>query len=312
ATWFQSYHTFADIVQWLQQLSKKYPDLVTYVPSIGKTTLGKDIPALRITSKNGGEKKKIWFQGLQHAREWIATTTMQYLADGFASGYATDSDIKGILDAAEIIIIPVSNPDGYEYTWNGDRLWRKNRRNNGGGVYGVDLNRNWPDHWNQGGSSKNPSDETFMGPSGGSEPEVKALINYFLQQKNVVGAIDYHSYGELIMWPYAWTYSKVAKSAEYAALGKAMKSAIRTVNTSERYTTQQISDLYVASGSSSDWFYGDQVAQAQGFRSTSIAVELSPSGSGGASGFVLPPQNIIPVGKQTLAAAKVFISNVLK
>ncbi|KAK9674945.1 hypothetical protein K7432_016770 [Basidiobolus ranarum] len=311
ATWFQNYHTFAEIVQWLQQLSTKYPDLVTLVPSIGKTTLGKDIPALKITSSNGTQKKKIWFQGLQHAREWIASTTMQYVADGLASGYATDADIKKILDSAEIIIIPVSNPDGYEYTWNGDRLWRKNRRNNGSGVYGVDLNRNWPDHWNQGGSSSNPRDETYMGPASGSEPEVKALINYFLQQKNIAGAIDYHSYGELIMWPYAWSKSRPATSAQYSALGKAMKAAIRGVNPSEQYTPQQISDLYVASGSSSDWFYGSQVSQAQGFRSTSIAIELSPSGGGGASGFVLPPKNIIPVGKQTLAAAKVFINTVL-
>ncbi|ORX92446.1 peptidase M14, carboxypeptidase A, partial [Basidiobolus meristosporus CBS 931.73] len=302
ATWFQSYHTFTDIVQWLQNLSQKYPDLVTLVPSIGKTTLGKDIPALRITSKNGATKKKFWFQGLQHAREWIATTTMQYVADGLASGYATDASTKKLLDEAEIIIIPVSNPDGYEYTWNGDRLWRKNRRNNGGGVYGVDTNRNWPDHWNKGGSSTNPRDETYMGPSAGSEPEVKALINYYFQQTGIVGAIDYHSYSELIMWPYGWTYTDPATVAPYTTLAKNMKSAIRGVNPNEQYVAQQISDLYIASGSAADWFYSDEVLQKQKFRSTSLTVELSPKQNN--PGFVLPPQNIIPVGKQTLASLK--------
>ncbi|KAK9761651.1 hypothetical protein K7432_013302 [Basidiobolus ranarum] len=309
ATWFQSYHTFTDIVQWLQQLSKKYPDLVTLVPSIGKTTLGKDIPALRITSKNGATKKKIWFQGLQHAREWIATTTMQYVADGLAAGYATDASIKKILDDAEIIIIPVSNPDGYEYTWNGDRLWRKNRRSNGSGSYGVDLNRNWPDHWNKGGSSTSPNSDTYMGPSASSEPEVKALMNYYFQQTNIAGAIDYHSYSELIMWPYAWTYSKPTTVAPYTELAKNMKSAIRSVNPNEQYVAQQISALYIASGSAADWFYSDEVLQRQKFRSTSLTVELSPKQNN--PGFVLPPQNIIPVGKQTLASIKVFINSVL-
>ncbi|KAK9693666.1 hypothetical protein K7432_013793 [Basidiobolus ranarum] len=309
ATWFQSYRTFTDIVQWLQNLSVKYPDLVTLVPSIGKTTLGKDIPALRITSKNGVTKKKFWFQGLQHAREWIATTTMQYVADGLASGYATDASIKKILDETEIIIIPVSNPDGYEYTWNGDRLWRKNRRNNGSGIYGVDTNRNWPDHWNKGGSSTDPRDETYMGPSAASEPEVKALMNYYFQQTGIVGAIDYHSYSELIMWPYAWTYSKPTTAAPYTELAKNMKSAIRSVNPSEQYVAQQISALYIASGSAADWFYSDEVLQKQKFRSTSLTVELSPKQNN--PGFVLPPQNIIPVGKQTLASIKVFINSVL-
>ncbi|ORX92447.1 hypothetical protein K493DRAFT_376863 [Basidiobolus meristosporus CBS 931.73] len=311
ATWFQSYHTFTDIVQWLQNLSQKYPDLVTLVPSIGKTTLGKDIPALRITSKNGATKKKFWFQGLQHAREWIATTTMQYVADGLASGYATDASTKKLLDEAEIIIIPVSNPDGYEYTWNGDRLWRKNRRNNGGGVYGVDTNRNWPDHWNKGGSSTNPRDETYMGPSAGSEPEVRALMNYFLQLGNIVGAIDYHSYGELIMWPYAWIDMDPMAVSQYILLGKTMKNAIQHVNPQERYQLQQISKLYIASGSSSDWFYGDHVSQAQGFHGISIAVELSPADQQGVSNFILPAENIVPVGNETLHSIIAFIEYAL-
>ncbi|ORX88790.1 hypothetical protein K493DRAFT_235592 [Basidiobolus meristosporus CBS 931.73] len=308
-TWFQNYHTFTDIVQWLKNLSQKYPDLVTLVPSIGKTTLGKDIPVVRITSKNGVAKKKFWFQGLQHAREWIATTTMQFVADGLASGYATDSGVKKILDEAEIIIIPVSNPDGYEYTWNNDRLWRKNRRNNGNGSYGVDTNRNWPDHWNKGGSSTNPRDDTYMGPSAASEPEVKALMNYYFQQTGIVGAIDYHSYSELIMWPYGWTYTDPTTVAPYTALAKNMKSAIRSVNPNEQYVPQQISDLYIASGNAADWFYSDEVLKKQKFRSTSLTVELSPKQN--YPGFVLPPQNIIPVGKQTFASIKVFITSVL-
>ncbi|KAK9763016.1 hypothetical protein K7432_010699 [Basidiobolus ranarum] len=139
ADWHASYHTYAEIVEWLKTLASSNPSLVNLVPSIGKSIEGRDIPAIRITSNTGGQKKQFWFQGLQHAREWISGASMQYLADTLVTGYASDSSIKSLLDTYEFIIIPVSNPDGYNYSWTKDRLWRKNRRLVNSNVYGVDL-----------------------------------------------------------------------------------------------------------------------------------------------------------------------------
>ena len=79
----------------------------------------------------------------QHAREWISPMTVMYIAERLASTYETDPRVRAILDRAEFIFVPVVNTDGYVYTWTTERFWRKNRRNNGGGSYGVDLNRNW-------------------------------------------------------------------------------------------------------------------------------------------------------------------------
>ncbi|KAK9763015.1 hypothetical protein K7432_010699 [Basidiobolus ranarum] len=310
ADWHASYHTYAEIVEWLKTLASSNPSLVNLVPSIGKSIEGRDIPAIRITSNTGGQKKQFWFQGLQHAREWISGASMQYLADTLVTGYASDSSIKSLLDTYEFIIIPVSNPDGYNYSWTKDRLWRKNRRLVNSNVYGVDLNRNWPDHWNQGGASSNPRDETYLGTSPGSEPEVANLMKYYLQQTRIAGAIDFHSYGELIMWPYGWTQKQSPWNAEFTSLGKGMKSAVDQVNPNNRYVPQMDAALYIASGGADDWFFGDQVSKKQGFITTGLTVELSPTSS--SPGFVLPPAKIIPVGKDVVAMVKYFAQYVDK
>jgi murein tripeptide amidase MpaA len=96
---------------------------------------------LRITAPgdNIEGRKRIWIQSLQHAREWISGSTLQYIAQKLASSYGEDPRITRLLSQVEFVLVPVANPDGYVYTWTTDRLWRKNRRNNGDGTFGVDL-----------------------------------------------------------------------------------------------------------------------------------------------------------------------------
>ncbi|KAK9763898.1 hypothetical protein K7432_009037 [Basidiobolus ranarum] len=308
--WHSSYHTYEDIVEWLDTLANTYPTLVKLVPSIGESIEGRDIPALHLTSSIGSNKKQFWFQGLQHAREWISGSSMQYLADSLVSEYPKDSSIKWILDNFEIIIIPVTNPDGYSYSWTTDRLWRKNRRLIYNNTYGVDLNRNWPDHWDQGGSSHNPQDDTYLGASPGSEPEVASLMKYYLQQPRIVGAIDFHAYGELIMWPYGWTQQKSPWDSAFTALGKGMKAAVTKINPENHYVPQMDATLYVASGGADDWFFGEQVTKKQGFITAGMTIELSPSSS--SPGFIIPPERIIPVGKEVTAMVKYFIEHIDK
>jgi carboxypeptidase A1 len=102
----------------------------------------------------------------QHAREWIAPATALYMAHKLTSEFSEAQPVNHLLHNMEIVIVPIVNPDGYEYTRSGDRLWRKNRRiNNGSSYMGVDLNRNWDIKWGQisGGSSGNPSSEVYRG-----------------------------------------------------------------------------------------------------------------------------------------------------
>ncbi|KAK9700476.1 hypothetical protein K7432_012170 [Basidiobolus ranarum] len=301
SNWFNEYHPFEDIVDWLKRLQQNYPKLVEFTPSIGQTTSGKDIPAIRITGSNGGKKKKFWLQGVQHAREWIAGSTMQYVAHILASQYASNSLIKNMMDTTEFIIVPIANPDGYSYTWTTDRLWRKNLRDNQDGSFGVDLNRNWSDHWNRGGSSSNSSSNQYMGPNPASEPEFKSLMKYFKDAGPFHGAIDFHSYGELIMYPYAWSQTAPTTAQKYLNLAKSMKP-------NEEYTASQSSELYVASGSSVDWWDSPQIKQAQGVGCASLVIELESQSP--TPGFILPPDRIVPVGKQMIYSVMKFVEGV--
>jgi len=234
-------------------------------------------------------------QGLQHAREWISAATMQYLADALASGYASDSRIKSILDKVEVLIVPVANPDGYVYTWSTDRLWRKNR---GASGSGVDINRNWPDHWGTGGSSKSPSSDTYMGTAPGSEPEIKALMSGFQAAPNMIAAVDFHSYSQLVLRPYGWTENRAPDETALNSIGAVMRDAMAK-SRGTRYTNQRVVDLYVASGGSNDWWYGIGTPKGKP-KPYGMAVELPPAG--GFNGFVLPPDQIVPVGTEILPA----------
>ncbi|TPX65629.1 hypothetical protein SpCBS45565_g04996 [Spizellomyces sp. 'palustris'] len=314
ADWFADYHRYADIKTWYQTLAQQNPSLVTFIPSIGKSVEGRDIFAVRITSKTGGSKQQIWFQGLQHAREWIGGSTVQYVSDRLVAEYAQD---KTLLDRAEFIIIPVVNPDGYEYTWTGGRLWRKSRSRNSDGSSGVDLNRNWPDHWGQGGSSASPTSITYRGPSAGSEPEVKALSKYFLapENKNLVGAIDFHSFSQLVLRPYGFTGSAAPDEALLKKAGDGVRDRIRAIH-GKQYTSQTAYDLYQTTGSATDWWYGDTVTKALGNRRIySYTIELRPTGSSD-QGFILPPSEIKPTGEEIWGSitwwAKFILDNPIK
>jgi len=266
---------------------------------------GRDIPLLKITSGNGdlASKKRIFLQGMQHAREWISAATMQYVANELSSKYGTDSRITSALDNTEIVIVPICNPDGYTYTWTDDRLWRKNR---GHSNDGVDTNRNWPDHWNTGGSSTDPSDDTYMGTGPASEPEVQALMAAYQATPNVIAAVDFHSYSQLILRPYGWTDADSPDEAAFSDLGDQIKSAISAVAGTD-YTSEKIVDLYVASGGANDWWYG--LGTKKGAQKPyGLAIELSPDASDPDNyGFVLPPEQIVPVGTEIMPAMLTMI-----
>jgi len=283
-------------------LAGTYSSLVKFEDSIGQTVEGRKIPLVRITGTGGDNatKKRVWLQGMQHAREWISGATMQYVADALAGGYASDSRIKGLMDKVEFVIVPVCNPDGYAYSWTTNRLWRKTRAVINGQKVGVDPNRNWPDHWGTGGSSTSPSSDTYMGPKAGSEPEIQALMRAFKATPNVIIATDFHAFSQLILRPFGWGQNKYDDEPKFTAMGEVMKSEIAKLRKT-RYTNQRVVDLYVASGGSNDYWYGMGTDKGKP-KVYGMAVELPPANAFGGQGFILPPDNIVPVGTETLPA----------
>jgi murein tripeptide amidase MpaA len=212
--------------------------------------------------------------------------------------YKVDNDWTKIMDSVAFVIVPVANPDGYEYTWTKDRFWRKNRRVNADQSVGVDLNRNFPAHWDlKDGASTDTNSEVYKGPKAASEPETRALMAHFeLYKAQVAFAVDVHSFSQLILRPEAHTLEPPSDEKKLKAVSQGITDAIAGVD-KRQYTQMRAIELYPTSGDQMSWWR----AQKPGIMAFSF--ELSPD-TDDINGFILPPDNIQPVGADILAAIK--------
>ncbi|RKT88415.1 carboxypeptidase T [Saccharopolyspora antimicrobica] len=283
----QGYHDFAEVNQVLDKAVADHGDIAAK-SSVGKSFEGRDIPILKISGNVAADEAEpeVLFSCNQHAREHLTTEMCLRIINRFTDGYATDPAIKEVVDSREIWIVPVSNPDGSIYDVASGRYqgWRKNRQGSG-----TDTNRNWGYKWGCcGGSSGNPTSDTYRGTAPFSAPEPSALAR-FVDSRVVGGAqqikahIDFHTFSELVLWPYGYTYNDVAEGmtrAEYDRFARIGTEMART----NGYTPQQSSDLYVTDGSVNDWMWGKH-------KILSFTFEMYPS-SGGIDGFY-PPDEVI-------------------
>jgi len=295
---YDQYNTFDQIVAYVQGLAAAYPSLATFVPFVGQSLQGRNIPAIHLTAGTQPGKKKIFFNGGQHAREWIGPATVIYITEQLLSTYATD---PVLLDNIEFVIVPLINADGYTFTWTNNRLWRKNRRPNTGGSFGVDLNRNWDDHWGGEGSSSNPTSETYHGTAPFSEPESKAVADYITRTGPFLGAIDYHSYSQLVLRPYGWTTTPPPNEALAKVVGDGIAARILATS-GVVYTSEPSWQLYYTAGTAQDWYYAPAKIPL------SYTIELRDTGN---YGFELPPAQIIPTGNENWVAFKYFATFIL-
>ncbi len=226
----------------------------------------------------------------QHAREWIAPMTDMYIADALTRRYHEDPRITRILDRVRFIIVPVSNPDGYVYSWTpGNRYWRKNRRPNTGGSFGVDLNRNWSLQWGGEGGGTSPGGETFRGTGPISEPETANLNALILASPDLRAHVDIHSYGRLLLYPWAYTRDLPPDNDAFSDMGVRLRQTIFDISGVAWQHGPTYTTLYPAAGSMIDTTYGEH-------QMNSWVFELR------GSDFVLPPNQIIPSGQEILAA----------
>ncbi|HRX85691.1 MAG TPA: M14 family metallocarboxypeptidase, partial [Phycisphaerae bacterium] len=293
---FDDYMPLADIQQFMYDLVAQRPDLCS-VSTIGFSIENRPIQVLHITGPTGGNKPGVFYHGLQHCREWIGGAMVLYLANHLVTNYDTDPCIHDLVDGTNIYLVPCMNPDGYNYTWTTYRLWRKNRRYNGSGIYGVDLNRNWGVGWGGPGASSSPSDETYRGPSAFSEPETQAMRDFMIAHPEIRAHMDYHSYSELILWPNGYTSAEPPQPDRdvFYNVGYRMQELIQSVHGVYYEAGPIYSTIYPASGGSCDWSYG-----AEGIFGFSI--ELRPGPNDFSPGFELPPSEIIPTCEENLPA----------
>ncbi|MHA7814330.1 MAG: M14 family zinc carboxypeptidase [Phycisphaerales bacterium] len=301
--WFETYRTLDEITSYITNIETLRADLAT-VDVVGQTWEGRDMFSVTISGPDSAENPReerpaLFIFSTVHAREWIAPMTTSYIASRLASDYDTDPHVKMLLDNARVVIVPVGNPDGYLYTWSNERYWRNTRRDNGDGTFGVNINRNWAYQWGYEGASPNTSNTNYRGTHPFSEPETRALRDIALGLGDkLVAHIDYHSYSQLVMWPFGYASHVVTPEPWESALehiGTCMSNEIMD-STGAFYVPQQSVNLYPAAGNSQDWFFG-------ALSSVSMLVELRPSHPD----FSPPPNQIRPCAQENYAAFKVMI-----
>jgi len=259
------------------------------IETIGQSVEGRPIEAVRLTGSGySSGKTKLVFTFNVHAREWITGMAGVYAVEKMVAKAAADPNW---LRDTEIVLVPLANPDGFMYTENSDRYWRKNRRPKPSGWFqcaGVDLNRNFPKDWGgRGSTSRRSCSDVYIGSGALSEPESQALASVFREAPMTV-QIDVHSFSQLILGAWSYTSQAHPRKTEVFDLGNQMRAAMR-VNGADYNMGDNL--LYEASGVVSD--YSTQLG-ALGY-----TYELRPK-SGGMSGFNPSPSLIKPTVEECL------------
>lgn len=281
-----SYFNADQILAFFEELRAEHPGFITRI-AIGTSINGETMWAYQFDPGAprlpGQPVNNIVVQGLIHAREWITGSCIMHIARKVADELPDDIGPNPHRVANQVTwVIPMVNPDGYRYTWATNRLWRKNRRHNSGGSFGVDLNRNFSKGWGaNNGSSGSQSSDTYRGTAAFSEPETQAVRNLCQSLGRVGGFIDYHSYAQLILEPWGYTTAASPDSGMFTTVGNALQGPMSSYGAT--YQAGECSNiLYIASGISNDWVYS-------AFGTPAFGIELRDTGQ---FGFELPASQI--------------------
>ncbi|UJR35653.1 hypothetical protein I4U23_028403 [Adineta vaga] len=336
-TYYQRFPSYDEQQEWQQllQTSPLTQNLIR-LHSIGQTYENRSLTVIQIHTNSprryrGRRRRKqaIFIDGGMHAREWLSIGVANYILIQFLLLRETDLRVHEILRHFDIYILPIMNPDGYEYSRTTNRLWRKNRSptthsdfwNGDENCYGVDLNRNFPYQWNSTyGSSTHPCSHSYRGESPASENEVESVVNFFRRQKNshpkFYAYFNLHAYGRF--WLLPWTYTVFEQITNYdELLERSTRVAANVMN--QTYRVGQASFLlYPCSGTSIDF--------ASTFLSHAMTFELSPMfkglpmcfdqnktvDDGCTMGFVSSPESIQMDGKEIFEAIVEYLYSLVQ
>ncbi|XP_068714992.1 carboxypeptidase B-like [Montipora foliosa] len=293
------YHRLSEIHSELKSLASRYSFASVF--SLGKSYENRDQLAIKIKSSDNTQGVFFFNCGI-HAREWISPATCMYMIRKMLETRNSDSVVRDMLATYEWIILPVFNVDGYEYTHTRNRMWRKTRKPYSRG-YGADPNRNFNYHFAGVGTSSSPSSDIYTGPRPFSEKVTHNVAKYlYSRRREIKGYIDFHAYSQMWMSPWGYTNAYPPHYDKQKVAMKAAVDALRAVyGTSYKYGPAAIT-IYPTTGDTTDWTFGVLGVIH------SYCVELRPRSSS-QGGFILPPDKIIPVGKETFAGLKALTQN---
>ena len=290
-----AFHNLQELESELKELAQAYAPIAT-LSSIGKSVEGRELWMMHIRGPQTVEEEKpgILFLGTHHAREHLSTEVPFFLIKHLLQNYGKDKNITRLIDEREIWIIPLVNPDGTDYDI-GDRpykWWRKNRQGKGAqNIYGVDLNRNYGYKWGGPGAGSDPNSETYRGDSAFSEPETQAIKAFIEAHSTITTLLSYHTFSELILYPWGHTYDSI-EDQQALKVHEIMAQAMGRMT---GYRPQQSSDLYITSGDTTDWSFGEH-------KIISFTFELYPA-SLLEGGFYPPARVIQDVVKNNISPA---------
>ena len=294
------YYTYPEVVSELSQIESDHSAIAKKI-SIGTSYEDRDIPGIKISDNVGTEESEpeIFICAMHHAREAATANVAMYIINQLTDNYGSDQTVTDLVNGREIYIIPIVNPDGKVYddsggSYGSGRSWRKNRQPCTGGT-GTDLNRNYSYGWGGSGSSGSCTSDTFRGYEAFDAPESAAVRDFFNAHPDINVLLTYHSYGNLVLWPWGYTYDPIADADDrevHETMGEQYASYVD-------YTPQQASDLYLASGTTDDWSFG--VTQNDDMPCFSFTVELE----GG--GFYPPPSALPSMCADNYEGALYFI-----
>jgi hypothetical protein len=301
-----NFHDYAEMVAELEQAAFDHPAIVS-LSSAGLAYEGRTLWVIKISDNAGvdEDEPEVLFTHHQHAREHLTVEMGLYTLKMLTDEYGVDSQITNLVDNREVWLVFDANPDGGEFdiATGSYASWRKNRQPNAGSsAIGTDLNRNYGYKWGCcGGSSGTPSSTTYRGAAAFSTPETAALRDFVASRviggtQQITVNIDFHTYGELILWPYGYTLTDVPADMTqddhdvHVVMGQAMAAT-------NGYTPQQWSDLYIGDGTINDWLYGVH-------RIFTYTFEMYPVAD--SPGFY-PPDEVIPTETARNRAAVLYL-----
>lgn len=295
--------TYPEILDTIDALHANFPDLVSARDSIGGTWEGRGLWVFKISDNVDidEDEPEVFYNSLIHAREPASWSWQLHYINWLLENYGSDPVATEIIDNREIYFLPVFNPDGYEYNRliepDGGGMWRKNRRDNGGGIYGVDLNRNWSYMWgyDDNGSSPDSNSEVYRGPLAFSEPETQAVRDFIIS-RDFQFIVNAHTFGDYFL--YSWGYDDIYTPDHNVF--RAMGDSAEALTDYTPGTAWEI--LYNVNGDANDWQYGEQMEKPL------IFCAVTESGTWN-DNFWPDPQRIPQINAQMLPLA-IFISQI--
>jgi carboxypeptidase T len=250
------YFTYEEFLDELDEMVSLYPNLISAKAPIHtfQTHEGRPVYFVKLSNSPTTENNKpyVLYTAIHHAREPASLSQLIYFMWYLLENYGTNAEVTYLVDYTQLLFVPMMNPDGYIRNQttnpNGGGMWRKNRRNNGNGSFGVDNNRNYSYQWNTTGVSSDPSSDVYPGPSAFSEPETQA-IRWLSQNYPIRLAFNAHTYGNTVLYPIGSTAAEFAQHHNYFA------DICGHMCTHNNYFPQKSSGLYPASGDSDDYMY---------------------------------------------------------